>query len=347
MDIKALVLSDLYWILDSKKISITDLHDLNKSKRKGYGSRFRSVNKYWSLVQEEQPELVLFAGDLTGDGSCGHGFHFAFLYLLSLLDQAKVQTYFIQGDNDLEKYYDIVKKESENMANVEEIPNKSVRYKNLKILGIPFLTTNHKKALKECLSRCKDMHHDILICHSALRRRTHLFTKKSDLIISGHFDNKFCSIRNSIFLSLSNDSDVINYCTLLYGTDDISISYNFLNPRRKRKISYTESASDLLNGNDKATLIMDRVPIHIGHFEKLVLPNTDYEKEKNALALSIKFLRGKNYKAAIEMMYEYQKAVNIESNELKKLMRRFLTSKHKLSKSMLTDFLGSKINSYL
>ena len=347
MKVKTLILSDLNWNLDSKKISLDDLDALNKSRRKGYGSRFSSVDKYWSIIQEEQPDLVLLAGDLTGDGSCGHGFHYAFLYLLSLLNYAPIQTYFIQGDNDLEEYYSIVRIESKYMANVQEISNKSIHFKNLKILGIPFLTTNDKKALKECLTNNKEIHHDILLCHSALKRRTHLFKSKADMIITGHFDNKFCSIRNSILLSLSNDSDILNYCTLLHRTNNTRISYTFLNPRRKRKITYSELGSEVLNDNERALLTIDSVPIHISQFEKLVLPNNQYEKEKNALALSLKFLRGKNYKAAIEMMYEYRQGANVESSELKKLMRRFFTSKHKLSKSMLIDFIGSKIIPYL
>lgn len=347
MNLKVLILSDLNWNIASKKVTRDDLNDLQFSKRKGSGSRFISINKYWSIIETEQPELVLLAGDLTGDGSCGHGFHFAFMYFLSLLEYSKIQTYYIQGDNDLPNYYDVCIQYSKSMEFVREISNKSISYEILKILGLPFQTTNKKKTISRYLVEYRSMHHNILLCHSALKRRTHLFGLNADLIITGHFDNKLCAIQDSVFISLSNDSNIINYVTLEYSADDIWISYQFYNGQRKRRLAYSEYASQLLSGDERAEVLMDKVPINISEFENLILPNTNYEKEKNALALSIKYLRGKSYKAAVNMMLECKNINNINPRLLRKLMNRFFTSKHKLSKSMLIDYLGAKVKPHL
>lgn len=337
---KILILSDLNWNLAAKRITNNDIINLYETKSIGSSERFLSIRKYWGIVQMESPELVLLGGDLTGDGSCGHGFHNAFYYFLCLLNRSKTQTLFIQGDNDIKKYYSIVLEHLPSLPFITEISNKSVIFRGIKILGIPFEATRNKKALREIIK--SNRFHDIVICHSELKRRSHLFGLDADLIITGHFDNKMCFVQNSIFLSFSNDSEVINYGTITDYRKTKQISYSFLNPQRNRKVTYSETYKNLTNNTLEGIVLSDMVPIRIEEFEKLILPNSEYEKDKNALALSLKFLRGKYYRVAIDYMYSNRKALRSSHRELNRIKSQFFTSKHKLSKSMLVDFLGSK-----
>lgn len=341
-----LILTDLHWHLASKRISQNDLALLQETNLLGYGERFLSIRNYWNIICHEKPDLVLLGGDLTGDGSCGHGFHMAFYYLLCLLNDAKIQTYFIQGDNDVDKYYSFILENLEHLEWAHEISNKSVIHNELRILGIPFVTTNDKRKLKRLIAEKADRY-DIILCHSALKRRTHLFNFETELIVTGHFDNKLCHIKDSIYLSLSNDNSVINYAMIDWQGDEKVVTYNFIHPQRNRRISYSESYQDLRSSRKEGTVFSDMVPIRIEEFEKLILPNSEYEKDKNAIALAIKFLRGHNYKVAIEFLFSNRETDSLDIKELNYLRKQFFTSKHKLSKSMLIDFLGSKVRSQL
>ena len=337
---KALILTDLNWNSESKKINQEDIISLYESGRPGITSRFTSIRHYWAIITREKPELVLLAGDLTGDGSCGHGFHSSFYYLLCLLDLSSIVTLFISGDNDLEKYYSQVTANLDHFKCIHEISEKMYTHGGINIGGISFLASNSKKVLKKTLDRFSPKV-DLLLCHSPLKRRTSLMASQFPMIITGHFDNKVCLIRDSILLSFSNDSEVINYGSLEYYQGDIHISYKLYNRRNKHCLSYRQSASQLRSGRSSEIIYSDTVPIPISNFERLPLPNSNIAKDRNRVALTIKYLRGKAYTEVINFLLESAESESINEEEFWRLRKTFFTVKHKLSKTMLVDYLGT------
>ncbi len=345
--LKILVLSDLNWHENSKKIDREDILKLHEIQRPGSGDRFLKVLNYWNLVEDENPQLVLFAGDVTGDGSCGHGFHTAFFYLLTLLELASIPAYFIRGDNDLEEYY---KQVTSNLGNykAKEISGKLVSVGGINIYGLSFQSTNGSE-LTASLDSLNNERINILLCHCELKRRTTLIDKvNTGLIITGHFDNKICRIGKTDFISLSNDSQVINYATIIYESDEkIGYTYHFTNPRRKLHLRYiTTKALMKVDREQNGRFFVNDVPVAIAEYEAMDLPYSNYEKEKNALALSIKFLRGQNYSSIIQYMIGLKQGSEIKKKELFNMMKHPITARHSLSRTMLADYLGPGIWKY-
>jgi len=342
---KILVLSDLYWNSSSKKITNEDLVNFVEAGVPSYSEKFRNVIDYWKVIVNENPDLVLLAGDITGDGSCGHGYHMPFLTLVSLLEKAKTPTLFLRGDNDLDSYYDFASKVVTHYTYVNEVSDQVVKHKGINILGLSFQATRNKGSLKAYINH-RDEPIDILFCHSELKRRTHLFESNAPIIITGHFDNKLCCIDNKIFVSLSNDSSIINYCTLNLA-EESEVAYHFLDRKNQSRISLREKLRDLLSKRSNNLITMDGVPLPIEEFEKLPLPKSREEKDKNALAFAIKFLRGHNYSNAIELLRSSKVENNYKVKEIAKARKAYITPNHTLSKSMIMDYLGNRMRKYL
>lgn len=342
---KILVLSDLYWNRNSKNISRADIKEVSKDGPPVYSERYRSVSAYWNLIKDEKPILVLFSGDLTGDGSCGHGFQNAFFYLLCLLELSEIPTFFIQGDNDLKVYYSQIKDTLSVFSYVKEISNRIIHHGGITILGIPFQTSNNKKQLKKLIEENEETI-DIVLSHCELKRRTSMFEMDTKIIITGHFDNKLASINDKLFLSFSNDSSsIINYGTLSFSSDQSVVSYHIVNRIKNSKLSVIEDISILQKSQSSGLIYIDGMVIDITEFENLTLPSSDYEKDKNALALAIKYLRGQNYSLVIQQLIDSRAEADYE--KLNSLRKHNITAKHTLSKSMILDYLGNGVRDYL
>jgi len=343
------MISDLNWHQGSRKINREDILLLFESKVHGHGERFRSVKKYWDIILSETPDLVLIAGDVTGDGSCGHGFHTAFYYLLILLELSQTPTCFLRGDNDLEIYYSSVTDNLSDFRYVMEISNKAIEVQGLKILGIPYETTAQKKLLRRTLQAHSGCHHDLILCHSPLKRRTFLLDLDCDYLMTGHFDNKLVSFDKKVFISCSNDSKIINYATIHLGKGRQTIHYKFSDPLKRMLIDYKLLRQlPYKNNSDRDSLEIDGIPIPIEEYEEMALPGSSYKKDKNALALAIKYLRGQAYRRSITLMCKL-KSGEIESSKvlLDQKMKENITSEHTLSRSMLLDYLGSQVRTHL
>lgn len=338
-----LILSDLNWHLDSKRINREDIFLLYETKVVGHGQRFYSVGTYFEIIKSQNPSLIIFSGDVTGDGSCGHGYHTAFYYLLSLLQIEGIPTLFIKGDNDLDEYYTAVVQNLSSLPLVTEISDSVVNIQGLRILGISYETTADKSALQAMLTEVKDQSFDLVVCHAQLKRRTALIDLKCKTLITGHFDHKLFEFSGKTFISLGNDSEVINYATIRIEQDGLKYSYNFYNPKRRLIITYRLNPSD-----SSEDLYINDVPVDIAEYESLKLPQSGYAKDKNALALSIKFLRGKTYKEALELMMKIKSGQTAMDKALiTRHMKVNITAKHKLSKTMLVDYVGKEVWKYI
>ena len=338
-----LILSDLNWHTDSKRINREDILLLYENPTVQQSNRFRTIIKYYDLVKFEKPDLVIFAGDVTGDGSCGHGFQNAFFYFLTLLQISGYQTLFIKGDNDLEQYYSSVTDNISHLPLIQEISDKAIKVNGLKILGIGFDTSADKKSLQSFLDIHAKKTYDIVLCHAQLKRRTVLMKLDCDCLITGHFDNKLFKMGSKVFLSHSNDSEVINYSSIVSSSNGMSYTYVFHHTKKRLDIKYRLTPS---SGMD--SLHINEVPVEIEQYENLKLPQSSYDRDKNALALSIKFLRGRTYKQGLKLMHKLKSGkLEMDKSLITKHMKDHITAKHKLSRTMLADYLGREVWKYL
>jgi len=90
---KVLFLSDLNWHPHLRSISNAEVLQFTESDLQK--DRYQRITRYISIVDKEHPDLVLLAGDITGDGSCGHGFQNALKIFFLLLESRKIPSYFI------------------------------------------------------------------------------------------------------------------------------------------------------------------------------------------------------------------------------------------------------------
>ena len=337
-----LVLSDLNWHIDSKRVNREDILLLYESSIVPQSNRFRTITIYLEIIKSVTPDIVIFAGDVTGDGSCGHGFQNAFFYLLTALQLKGTETLFIKGDNDLEQYYTSVTNNISHLTLIQEISDKAIKIRGLKILGLGFDTTADKKRMQQILDTHSKKSYDIIVCHAQLKRRTFLMKLNCKCLVTGHFDNKLFKIDGKVFLSHSNDSEVINYSMISTSSGISTYTYVFHHTRKRLEIKY------VLSPINADTLVINDVPVGIEQYENLKLPQSSYDKDKNALALSVKFLRGQSYKKVLKLMHNLKAGkLEMEKTLLTKYLDKQIIAKHKLSRTMLADYLGREVWKYL
>jgi DNA repair exonuclease SbcCD nuclease subunit len=229
---KILTLSDLEWNIESKEISDIDIgefpirKDFSSVENRAYfrSMKFRSYWRYRSIIEETKPDIVLLAGDITGDGSCGHGFHKALFLLFRYLEYNKITTFFISGNHDEPKYFKYILERTRGLKYVKYIARKVVEYGGIKILGLDYLDTYNKTNLKGFIS--KNFSLDIVLSHCHLHRRTSLFDFDTKYVITGHWDQNIGQVENTVFISLVNDTpEDVNYLTIEFNKNQELVSY--------------------------------------------------------------------------------------------------------------------------
>ena len=341
-ELKILILSDLNWRPESKGINRKDILDLMDSGGViPFSTRFLSVRKYWEIVEREEPDLILLAGDVTGDGSCGYGFHTAFFYLLTCIQLRDTRTFFIQGDNDLPDYYQNVLDNIDILPSITEISGKIGTFKGLKILGVPFHIAHKKRDLISVLKEVKGTEIDLVLGHIPLKRRTFLMEMSYKCFITGHFDNKLFPFQDKVFLSCSNDSSLLNYAVIEKSAEEYVYTYRFFYPPKDFLVSYS------LMADRSEKLDLNGIPVAMSHFE---LPEQPYKSAEwqEDLIHAVRFLRGQEYKDSLAYMLNLKKEdLTPSKKELKAKMKNRVTAKHTLSRSMLIDFLGDRVRPIL
>jgi predicted phosphodiesterase len=334
---KILTLSDLCWernlkMIELKTVESFTINDLSKKK-------YQRIKKYFNIIKNENPELVLFAGDITGDGSCGHGYQNAFKILLKLLEITKISSFFIRGDHDEEDSFNEVLKFCEGLKFSKNISNKIESHKGITILGIPFEKTNNKAYLKELINIQKTKV-DIVLSHSELKRRTWLFDLNCDFIITGHFDKKLTLIEDIVFISIDNDSiSSISYCNIEYLINrTVRIKYFIEN--ENEKLTYKEELKNIQennsnkfyenNGKKKSILPKEKPEIFLTFMDRIhSTPN------------QLRHLRGANFKKAIERI-RIIKTNNklLSEKEFENLVKLIVHDDYLVSKTLIMDYTG-------
>jgi predicted phosphodiesterase len=346
---KILTLSDLCWERKLQKIKNEEVkrfkeRDLEKEKYSG-------IKKYFSLIKEEKPDLILFAGDITGDGSCGHGYQNAMKILLKILEANEIQSFFISGNHDEFDYFNELINFSNDLQFSKEISNQFIEFKGIKILGISFDKSKNKTEFKE-LIKANNQKVDIVLSHAELKRRIWLFDLNTDFVITGHFDKKLTSVEGKIFVSLDNDTSNISYCTLTFD-DDTDVKIRYVLKKRDEIIEFTESSRNLrlnkpngyfTNNGERKEISIEEKKLSIREIlekqkegellEKLMEENTDRNED-------LKYLRGFDFKEAIERIRKVKNENKLLSdNEFDNLLRLKIDSFYQISKSMIIDYTG-------
>lgn len=328
---KVLVLSDLFWEshlkgLTEKEVNTFTLKKLGKS-------RYHCIKKYASIVVHEKPSIVLFAGDITGDGSCGHGYERAFIMLLMVLESQGIPSITIPGNHDPEEHYAEVRKRISLLKYAQEGSDKRIEIKGKRILGIPYATTKRKKKLKKLINQYKGQV-DIVLAHSPLKRRTWLFDFNAPLVVTGHFDQKLTSIFETVFISLNNNwEDNVSYASVVMSARNKVkwAEYCYMIDRHITRIK--EKRSNLLENKVNPIYHIDDHPIQI---QDETIPISPAHK------LSLADFRGVFFKHGVQTLIKKKnEGVRLSSSEKKQLTSLYVHSDFKFSSTMIKDYMNS------
>ncbi len=335
------ILSDLNW--DAHLRSITPQEIINFQLDDLSLDRYERVRRYFEIVKREKADLVLLAGDVTGDGFCGHGFQYALILLLSLFEKEKIPCLFISGNHDPDENFDIVKDWIQNFTQVNEISSKLVNVLGLKILGVNYDTSKSKASIKKLLKEnTEDI--DIILAHSTIKRRILHFDFNTDYIITGHYDRKLLAHRNTVFIALDNDSEEVSYAVITKNakfTDHVSLKIRM---DRETLFSLSDSFDQLNSTNRNSILEVNGHPT----FDLLKLENASAQSlaRDGAHFLFLKYMRGINYSCSLDTMYRMKNKITPELGDLSlnQLHGLPITANYKISESMIEDYLGNVID---
>lgn len=182
-------------------------------------------------IDKIRPDLVLLAGDLVNDmfGIRGGEFFSAYKYwddvynLFTFLNERKIQTFFVRGNWDYSKQFDkVLKRAAKNLKYIEDISEKVVTHKGLRILGLSHAFTNDLEEVR-LLSKKFQKQVDIVLAHAEYKRRIWLFHLNAKLIITGHFDSQLCQIQDKVFISFGGYPS--QYAIIDYTPTELAIRY--------------------------------------------------------------------------------------------------------------------------
>jgi predicted phosphodiesterase len=186
-----------------------------------------NVKELIGLVEQVNPTLVMLAGDLV-DNDKGGVRNQWFQYwqeiskFLNFLEDNKIRCYFVRGNWDEKPEYN--KLVQQNYSFIEEISEKIAEANNVRTLGVSHAFTSTLTSIKKLRGLCTtDV--DMVLAHAdgTRGRRIWLFELPAKLIITGHFDQKLCLIRDKVFLSFSNFPG--QYAVIEYQNDEIDVAY--------------------------------------------------------------------------------------------------------------------------
>lgn len=340
-DKNIIVFSDLNWESHLRSLTENEVREFQESDLKKL--RYERIKRYFEIALKEKANLVLFAGDVSGDGFCGHGFHYAFITLLKLFEQRSIPCLFISGNHDPDQYYDIVKNWAASSKYCQEISGRSVSILGLNIYGINYDSSKLKRALSKAL-KAQDTPYDILLAHSQTKRRIRHFDFNTRYIFSGHYDRKLCTHREKIFIALDNDSEEVSYALLKIqegASDQVSIKVRHT---PKMTFGFTESTDELLSGKRSTVLKQNGQAT----FDLLKMENaSDQSLSRDGdHFLYLKYLRGINYASSLDTMYKIKQDIPLDVSDLSlnQIHGLPITASYRISESMIEDYLGDVID---
>jgi len=172
-------------------------------------SDFGSYKGFIEIFDQNKPDLLLLAGDLTSDGRAEFwgpevvewvDGKFVVTPELKLRKTTHVEKFYgvlkhasrnskvfvVKGDHDddFEGDYDVERINS--IKNCHEISGKLVTFRNIRILGLGYYETHYLRTLRPLIEKMKDKI-DVVLTHAEQRRLPLITQIRPELIIRGHF----------------------------------------------------------------------------------------------------------------------------------------------------------------
>ena len=333
---KIVILSDLNWEAHLRSVSLSEVDAATLESI--MIPRYYSIQRYLEIILEEKADLVIIAGDVTGDGSCGHGFHNAFKILLSALEQHKIESVFISGNHDEPVYYGEVLSYAQGLKYTQDISNRKVITKGITLLGIPYETTYSKSKIKNMLTTFEEGA-DIVVAHSQLKRRIRLFDLDARLIVTGHYDRKLFEYDDRIFVSLDNDAVDISYATVETDANRYKTGINIKSSEgvvfRYEEDSNIEERSHVLSVDGSPAIDLRAMEMHAD--VNLIDNNGDS-------VAYMKYLRGIHYQKLLARLHQVREdqALKPTLSVTSQVVGMQITENYKVSESLVIDFLGKR-----
>jgi len=333
---KIIILSDLNWEAHLRSVSLSEVDDATLESI--MIPRYYSIQRYLEIILEEKADLVIIAGDVTGDGSCGHGFHNAFKILLSALEQLEITSVFISGNHDEPVYYEEVLQYAEGLKYAQDISNRQVSVNGLILLGVPYETTYSKSKIESLLSTF-DERSDIVVAHSQLKRRIRLFDLDTRLIVTGHYDRKLFDYDDRTFVSLDNDAIDISYATIETYFGGFKVNLNIKTNDgvvfRYQEDSGKSERSHVMSVNEDPAIDLRAMEMHAD--ANLV------DSDGNSVAY-MKYIRGIHYQKLLSRLHQVKADETLRPtlSVTSQVIGLQITESYKVSESLVIDYLGKR-----
>jgi len=336
---KVVILSDLCWEAHLRSVTLSEVAKVDLERINI--TRYHSIQKYLSIIIKEKAEIVVFAGDVTGDGSCGHGFHRAFMMLLSMLEKLKIHSCFISGNHDEQIYYEQVVTFAKGLEYCQEISNRSVVINGMKMLGVPYETTYSKSKIKNLLSTYTE-EYDLVVAHSQLKRRIRLFDLNTKMIVTGHYDRKLFAFMGSTFVALDNDDSEISYATIDWTEDKWTTSINVIN-KDNIHFCFSEDGEKINTMGRSHTLSVDRVQSVDLRMMEMYADDRLVDDKGNNVGY-MKYLRGVQYLKLLDRLMTVKADENLRPTlaVTENIVEMQITENYKVSESLIIDYLGKR-----
>lgn len=153
-------------------------------------------------ISNEDPSLVLFAGDVINDGWNSEEHTDEFIELLDHLEGLEITSFTIEGNHDEYSNYDAVIERTEELEYAREISGEVAEFDGLQILGIPYSYTHYLREARQLGDEFPGSY-DIVLAHAETSRRIWLLNLDVKLIITGHVSEQLCNIQDHVFVSMS------------------------------------------------------------------------------------------------------------------------------------------------
>jgi len=332
---KVVILSDMNWREHLRDLTWQQANSFTEDQL--HEARYERIARYFEIIISEKADLVLLAGDITGDGFCGHGYQYALLSLLSLLEKRHIPSAFITGNHDPDPYFEAFLNGVSTLHYTQHISNALVNIEGLNVLGINFYCTKSKSSLNKLLKKYKDNSLDICLAHSEIKRRIRLFDTNASLIVTGHYDRKLFPFRDSIFISLDNDSSEVSYATAVFESGRLMESKICIRKDEARTIYLPH-----VTGNIISPYLYSDTKV-VASFEQLESANDEsfLDEEGNDWTY-LKYLRGRSHQSAYISMFSYKK--NKEQLDeilpIAKLKKLKISPGYRISSLFIRDYLG-------
>jgi len=334
---RLVILSDLNWHAHLRSITHKEIAEFKNADL--LKNRYERIARYLSIVEKENADLVLLAGDITGDGGCGHGFQNALKLLLLLLENRGIPSKFISGNHDPSEFYDDLLSFTEQLQLTEDISNKACEFNGLRILGINYDCSSSLSRLNQMTTAYEDTSFHICLAHSEIKRRLRLFHNKTQLIVTGHYDRKLMPFKQSIYIALDNDWAEVSYATADFTDNNLSQASIHIRQDPETTLSLTQSylaklENTIMTANGHPALDLSKIE---GYADSQL---TDDSGES---WIYLKHLRGNNLRRAFHTLWTLKTGGVLAETDLTRsdIYKLRVTDKYKVSNTMINDYLNS------